>query len=102
MKKWPWERRKEESLSSDEDENAQNFSNRDMYKKFKPSQSHNNLQGMELQKFIFEDGFIQCHYKKDLVLGVKESDQEGRVVDVLLMKKTPDDIYQRWNIKENG
>ena len=53
-----------------------------------------------LQRFVFEDGYIALANNKNLVLSVSEP--EGRVVDVRLMKRRPDDIYQQWLMKENG
>ena len=57
---------------------------------------------LQLQKFTFEDGFIACSHNQNLVLGVKETEQEGRIIDVVLVKRRTDDIYQRWVIKDNG
>ena len=34
-KRWPWERQNDDITTSDEDENAQNYSNQEMYKKFR-------------------------------------------------------------------
>lgn len=53
-----------------------------------------------LQRFVFEDGYIACSANRGLVLGLLE--QEGRVSQVLLVKRRPDDINQRWIMKENG
>lgn len=53
-----------------------------------------------LQRFKFEDGYISCAANRELVLGLME--QEGRVSQVLLVKRKPDDINQRWVMKENG
>ena len=60
------------------------------------------MNGLEFQKFVFEDGFIMCSCKQELVLGVREADQASRIVDVVLVKKRTDDIHQRWNVKDNG
>ena len=34
------------------------------------------------------------------MLGV--SDTEGRIIEVVLARRRPDDIMQRWNMGENG
>ena len=53
-----------------------------------------------LQRFVFEDGYIACAANRNLVLGVSEP--EGRIVEVHLVKRRPDDIYQQWLMRENG
>ncbi len=49
-----------------------------------------------MQKFRWESsgGYISCTDDKHLVFGVKEI--EGKVVDVILKRRNPDDIFQRW------
>jgi hypothetical protein len=49
-----------------------------------------------MQKFLWEpvDGYISCRDDPNLVYGVKEI--EGKVVDVILKRRNPDDIFQRW------
>ena len=57
-------------------------------------------QSMQLQKFVYQEGYILCAYNQNLVLGVQES--EGRIIEVVLVKKKQDDVTQRWTINENG
>jgi hypothetical protein len=49
-----------------------------------------------MQKFRWESsgGYISCTDDSHLVFGVKEI--EGKVVDVILKRRNPDDIFQRW------
>ena len=49
-----------------------------------------------MQKFRWEasGGFISCIDDPNLVFGVKEI--EGKVVEVILKRRNPDDIFQRW------
>ena len=49
-----------------------------------------------MQKFRWEpaEGYISCSDDSNLVVGVREI--EGKVVDVFLKRRHPDDIFQRW------
>ena len=49
-----------------------------------------------MQKFSWDanGGYISCTDDPHLVFGVKEI--EGKVVDVILKRRNPDDIFQRW------
>ncbi len=49
-----------------------------------------------MQKFRWEalGGYISCVDDTHLVFGVKEI--EGKVVEVILKRRNPDDIFQRW------
>lgn len=49
-----------------------------------------------MQKFRWESsaGYISCVDDTNLVFGVKEI--EGKVVEVILKRRNPDDIFQRW------
>ncbi len=49
-----------------------------------------------MQKFYWEasGGYMSCTDDSHLVFGVKEI--EGKVVDVILKRRNPDDIFQRW------
>lgn len=49
-----------------------------------------------MQKFLWDSngGYISCTDDSHLVFGVKEI--EGKVVDVILKRRNPDDIFQRW------
>ncbi|KAH3884070.1 doublecortin domain-containing protein 1-like [Dreissena polymorpha] len=97
--KWPWERLVNVNNSFDSDPEANKYTDREMYEKFKPKQV-TKISRDTLQRFVFEDGYIALANNKNLVLSVSEP--EGRVVDVRLMKRRPDDIYQQWLMKENG
>lgn len=70
-----------------------------MYSYFRP-QPLPKISRDTLQQFVYEDGYIACAANRALVLGMLE--QEGRVNQVLLVKRRPDDINQRWVIRENG
>lgn len=49
-----------------------------------------------MQKFRWDPsgGYISCIDDVNLVFGVKEI--ESKVVDVVLKRRNPDDIFQRW------
>ena len=49
-----------------------------------------------MQKFHWEPsgGYISCYDDLNLVFGVKEI--ESKVVEVVLKRRNPDDIFQRW------
>ncbi|XP_071104619.1 doublecortin domain-containing protein 1-like [Haliotis cracherodii] len=98
--RWPWERLVNVGNSFDDsDPEAVKYSNKDLYEKYRPRPSP-RVSRDTLQRFVYEDGFIACSANHSLVLGVQE--QEGRVIDVYLQKRRPDDINQRWVMKENG
>ncbi|XP_061182929.1 doublecortin domain-containing protein 1-like [Saccostrea echinata] len=98
--KWPWERLINVSQDEgSEDPDAYKFTDKEMYDKYKP-QPIPKISRDTLQRFVYEDGYIACAANRTLVLGVLE--QEGRVNPVLLVKRRPDDINQRWVIRENG
>ena len=50
-----------------------------------------------MQTFRWESssGYISCEEDNNLVFGVNEI--EGKVVDVSLKRRNPDDIFQRWS-----
>lgn len=98
--KWPWERLiNTGNDNEDEDPEAQKYTDKEMYEKYKPTPIP-KISRDTLQRFVFEDGYIACSANRSLVLGLLE--QEGRVSQVLLVKRKPDDINQRWIMKENG
>nr|XP_022337319.1 uncharacterized protein LOC111133328 isoform X2 [Crassostrea virginica] len=98
--KWPWERLINVSQDDGADDpDAYKFTDKEMYDKYKP-QPIPRISRDTLQRFVYEDGYIACSANRALVLGVLE--QEGRVNQVLLVKRRPDDINQRWVIRENG
>ena len=49
-----------------------------------------------MQRFVWEasTGYISCRDDSNLVFGVKEI--ENKVVEVILKRRNPDDIFQRW------
>ena len=53
----------------------------------------------QLQKFVFEEGYIVCAANHELVLAAQDTDSS---TNVTLAKRRPDDIYQRWLLQENG
>lgn len=53
-----------------------------------------------MQHFVYGDGYIACSANRNLVLGVME--QEGRITQVMLVKRRSDDLTQLWVMKENG
>lgn len=98
--KWPWERLVNTGNDNDDDDpEAQKYTDKEMYEKYKPA-TIPKISRDTLQRFVFEDGYIACSANRGLVLGLLE--QEGRVSQVLLVKRRPDDINQRWIMKENG
>ncbi len=56
---------------------------------------------LPLQRFRYDDGgYISCAEDDSLVLGV--TDTEGRIIEVVLTRRRPDDVMQRWSILDNG
>ena len=53
---------------------------------------------VSMQKFRWEPsgGYISCWDEPNFVFGVKEI--ESKVVEVILKRRNPDDIFQRWII----
>ncbi|XP_013404290.1 uncharacterized protein LOC106169385 isoform X2 [Lingula anatina] len=104
--RWPWERVNlhgsfDDVINANDDSDEPGYTSPELYEKYKPKpkSSPRNV-GMNLQKFKFENGHISCVYNPNLVLGVVES--ETRVADVVLVKKKPDDAYQRWTLTDDG
>ncbi|CAG5132456.1 unnamed protein product, partial [Candidula unifasciata] len=98
--KWPWERLVNVSNSMDmDDPEANKYTDRDLYEKFKP-QTINRVTRDMFQQFEYVNEYIALAADQNLVLSVSET--EGRVTSVVLAKRRPDDINQRWIIKENG
>ncbi|RUS69866.1 hypothetical protein EGW08_022372, partial [Elysia chlorotica] len=103
--KWPWERLVNVNNSLDaEDPEASKYTDRDMYEKFKPQRV--SRQSREtFQRFEFEDGYITVSASgrgsSSLVLAASEA-ESGHKLDVVLAKRRPDDVLQRWLIRENG
>lgn len=107
--KWPWEKlvHFEDCLDNDDDVDEdrdadqidENYSGKVFYEKFKrrpvPVPSFDRL-----SRFTYEDNYIACAYNKNLVLGIEPS--SSRVVEVSLVKRSPDNINQQWIIKTNG
>ncbi|XP_052066407.1 doublecortin domain-containing protein 1-like isoform X1 [Mytilus californianus] len=113
--KWPWERLVNTGNDDDDDDpEAHKYTDKEMYERYKFGDQSERIYSFcnhkpasvpkisrdTLQRFKFEDGYISCAANRELVLGLME--QEGRVRQVLLVKRKPDDINQRWVMKENG
>ncbi|ELU06637.1 hypothetical protein CAPTEDRAFT_220130 [Capitella teleta] len=99
--KWPWERIEDGGFDNAEDGEEKNFSNKEMYRKFKQKVRRSNVDlRMQAQKFVFEDGYIMCQKDRSLVLTVSE--QEGRVAEVTVARLNPDNIFQRWILCDNN
>ncbi|XP_050408824.1 doublecortin domain-containing protein 1 [Patella vulgata] len=98
--KWPWERLVNVSGSFDyEDPEAKKYTDKELYEKFKPKSSP-RLSRDVLQTFSYEDGYIASTANRNLVLAVIE--EECRMNDVLLVKRMPDDINQKWVMTQHG
>ncbi|KAL8603779.1 hypothetical protein ACOMHN_058514 [Nucella lapillus] len=98
--RWPWERVVNMSTSMDaSDLEAQKYSDPQLYEKFKPK-SPPSAPRDGLQRFAYEDGFLACSANRGLVL--TSLVQEGRSSDVVLAKRAPDDLAQRWVVHGNG
>ncbi|XP_060074536.1 doublecortin domain-containing protein 1-like [Ylistrum balloti] len=98
--KWPWERLVNvDNGNLDDDPEANKYTDREMYERYKPAPTP-KVSRDTLQRFVFEDGYIACQSNRNLVLGVQE--QEGRISQVTLVKRRPDDIHQRFIMRENG
>ncbi|KAH9500578.1 hypothetical protein Btru_072308, partial [Bulinus truncatus] len=98
--RWPWEKLVNVSNSMDtEDPEINKYSDRDLYMKFRP-QLTSRLSREAFQKFTFEDGYIAVLANRTFVLSLSKT--EGRSTNVVLAKRQPDDINQRWIIKANG
>lgn len=66
---------------------------------FRP-QAINHVPRDLFQKFEYVNEYITLVADQNLVLSVSET--EGRVASVVLAKRRPDDINQKWIIRENG
>ncbi|ESO97509.1 hypothetical protein LOTGIDRAFT_152600 [Lottia gigantea] len=98
--KWPWERLVNVTESYDyEDPEAKKYTDKEMYEKYKPKPSPRHPRDI-LQTFSYEDGYIASTTNRNLVLGVNEL--EGHVSEVLLVKRMPDDINQKWIMTQHG
>ncbi|XP_070200716.1 doublecortin domain-containing protein 1-like isoform X2 [Littorina saxatilis] len=98
--KWPWERVVNIATSFDaSDMEAQKYSDRNLYDKFKPKPPPSVPRDIN-QQLVYEDGYIASAANRNLVLAA--CFQEGRNSEVILAKRLPDDISQRWLILDNG
>ncbi|XP_036360712.1 doublecortin domain-containing protein 1-like isoform X2 [Octopus sinensis] len=100
--KWPWEClvNVENCTNDEEEQNVEED----------PASEKHNLKNKvnvphftspeDLQKFTYEDGYIACAESPNLVLTAVQND--SRLADVILMKRSPDDINQRWIIQSDG
>lgn len=95
--KWPWERlynAGEDSVDlTEESTTSQNDYQR-------PKRKMNSVQ-MELQRFLFDDGFIAMDADRSLVMTFSQ-EGGGQNMSVMLAKRNQDDVCQRWIIKDNG
>ncbi|XP_069133406.1 doublecortin domain-containing protein 1-like [Argopecten irradians] len=98
--KWPWERLVNvDNGNLDDDPEANKYTDREMYERYKPAPTP-KISRDTLQRFVYEDGYIACQSNRNLVLGVQE--KEGRISQVTIVKRRPDDINQRFIMRENG
>ncbi|CAF1130188.1 unnamed protein product, partial [Didymodactylos carnosus] len=100
----PWEQNGNRSLPSDtEDDISANEVTNESLTRDKPTPTKPVLsktaKRLSMQKFKWEKsgGYISCVDDQNLVFGVKEI--EAKVVEVVLKRRNPDDIFQRWLIK---
>ncbi|CAM4769077.1 unnamed protein product [Rotaria magnacalcarata] len=108
--RWPWEKIANKSLNLEADDDdvimlkndEQNLSDsfnptQDNFSFSKSNRKLPKTVAVSMQRFIWEPsaGYISCVDDRNLVFGVKEI--EGKVVEVILKRRNPDDIYQRWN-----
>ena len=98
--KWPWERIINKDIDSEPDSDEQHFSNKEMYRKFRPKRRRDDEGRMLLQKFVLADNRIVCAANFDLCLGVKAT-ESGRG-EVELVKRRADDVMQCFNVQPNG
>lgn len=56
---------------------------------------------MELQRFLFDDGFITMEADRNLVMTFCQ-EGSGQNMNVMLARRNNDDVCQRWIIKDNG
>lgn len=54
-----------------------------------------------VQRFVYDEGYIACHCDLDLVLGVI-STADGQGSEVALVKRKKDELSQMWIVKPNG
>ncbi|XP_067850311.1 doublecortin domain-containing protein 1-like [Heptranchias perlo] len=98
---YPWERN---SKAFDDDEVSQredgrSFTNVELYNKYRPRPKPLKLQQIHQQQFQFQDGYIiNCSYPW-LVVGVPEMNARPGM-EVTLVEKKADDIFQRWILRE--
>ena len=71
---------------------------------FRPRKKRSENLSLQAQQFRFGDGYIACASNPQLVLGVQEGEtgSSGSAAEVVLVKRRPDDILQRWILQENG
>ena len=54
-----------------------------------------------VQRFVYDEGYIACHCDLNLVLAVVSSG-DGQTTEVALVKRKKDDLGQLWVVKPNG
>ncbi|CAF2617983.1 unnamed protein product [Rotaria sp. Silwood2] len=107
--RWPWEKIANKSLNLETDDDDVVMFNNDEQNlgdsfnrtadTLSLSKSIRKLPkslAVSMQKFNWEPsaGYISCADDSNLVFGVKEI--ESKVVEVILKRRNPDDIFQRW------
>ncbi|CAF0848442.1 unnamed protein product [Rotaria sp. Silwood1] len=107
--RWPWEKIANKSLNLEtDDDDVVMLSNDDQNLGDSFSRTADTLSlsksvrklprsaAVSMQKFNWESsaGYISCADDSNLVFGVKEI--ESKVVEVILKRRNPDDIFQRW------
>ena len=98
--RWPWERIINKDIESEPDSDEQHFSNKDMYRKFRPKRRKEDDGRLLLQKFILAENRIVSAANFDLCLGVKAT-ESGRG-EVVVMKRRADDVMQCFIVQQNG
>lgn len=82
------------------DDTDANNSKKLLFNEFRPKRKSNSSQ-MELQRFLFDDGFIAMESDRSLVMTFCQ-EGNGQNMSVMLARRNQDDICQRWVIKDNG
>ncbi|PAA59223.1 hypothetical protein BOX15_Mlig002406g1 [Macrostomum lignano] len=94
--KWPWER----IVNNDLDQSADDSAERQAPDPA-PAKKHRQNKSLSLKQFVLEDGFISARENSNLVLTAAAS-PDARVLEVSLEKRAPDNLFQRWQLNNNG
>ncbi|XP_051885334.1 doublecortin domain-containing protein 1-like isoform X2 [Pristis pectinata] len=100
---YPWERNSKafDDGEVSQQEDGRSFTNIDLYNKYRPRTKSLKPQKVQQQQFQFQDGYIincSCPW---LVVGVPEINAHPGL-EVTLVEKKADDIFQRWNLKDGS